>query len=128
MVAAVRCRASLDVGVEAVFMGAAPGYRLEKMAQTGKTADAAEDVKRRGGGREEADVERGGAAGRGNAVERLLEEVRREFSGLPVYIGVEEGYVKRTALWTGNSSENTPRLAEGSALDSTGGVKPLKAS
>jgi hypothetical protein len=33
-------------------------------------------------------------------VERVLEEVRREFSGLPVYVGVEEGYVyvKRTAL------------------------------
>ncbi len=30
-------------------------------------------------------------------LERLLEEVRREFSGLPVYVGVEEGYVKRTA-------------------------------
>jgi len=29
----------------------------------------------------------------------LLEKVRREFSGLPVYVGVEEGYVyvKRTA-------------------------------
>jgi len=26
-----------------------------------------------------------------------LEEVRREFSGLPFYVGVEEGYVKRTA-------------------------------
>jgi hypothetical protein len=28
-----------------------------------------------------------------------LEEVRREFSGLPVYVGVEDGYVyvKRTA-------------------------------
>ena len=26
-----------------------------------------------------------------------MEEVRREFSGLPVYVGVEEGYVKRTA-------------------------------
>jgi hypothetical protein len=23
--------------------------------------------------------------------------LRREFSGLPVYVGVEEGYVKRTA-------------------------------
>jgi hypothetical protein len=36
---------------------------------------------------------------RGDAVERLLEGVRREFSGLPVYVGVEEGYVyvKRTA-------------------------------
>jgi hypothetical protein len=33
----------------------------------------------------------------GDWVERLLEEVRREFSGLPVYVGVEEGYVKRTA-------------------------------
>jgi hypothetical protein len=32
-------------------------------------------------------------------VERLLEEVRREFSGLPVYVGVEDRhvYVKRTA-------------------------------
>jgi len=30
-------------------------------------------------------------------VERVLEEVRREFSGLPVYVGVEDGYVKRTA-------------------------------
>jgi hypothetical protein len=82
-------------------MGTAPGYRLEKTAQTGKTADAeaAKDCKHRDGGREEADVERGGAAGRGNAVERLLEEVRREFSGLPVYVGVEDGYVyvKRTA-------------------------------
>jgi len=27
----------------------------------------------------------------------MLEEVRREFSGLPVYVGVEEVYVKRTA-------------------------------
>ncbi len=100
-VAAVRCRVSLDLGVEAVFEGVAPGYRLKKTAQTGKTADAdaAEDVKHRDGGREEADVERGDAAVRGNAVERLLEEVRREFSGLPVYVGVEDGYVyvKRTA-------------------------------
>jgi hypothetical protein len=31
-VAAVRCRAALDVGVEAVFEGAAPGYRLEEAA------------------------------------------------------------------------------------------------
>jgi hypothetical protein len=32
-------------------------------------------------------------------VERLLEEVRREFSGLPFYVGVEDRhvYVKRTA-------------------------------
>jgi len=64
------------VGVEAVFMGTAPAYRLEKTAQAGKTA-----------------------AVRGDAVERLLKEVRREFSGLPVYVGVEDGYVyvKRTA-------------------------------
>ncbi len=64
------------MGVEAVFMGAAPAYRLEKTAQAGKTA-----------------------AGRGGWVERVLEEVRREFSGMPVYIGVAEGYVyvKRTA-------------------------------
>jgi len=100
-IAAVRCRAALDVGVEAVFEGAAPGYRLEEAAQAGKTADtgATEDVKRRGGGEEAAGVKRRGAAVRGDAVERLLEEVRREFSGLPVYVGVEEGYVyvKRTA-------------------------------
>jgi hypothetical protein len=100
-IAAVRCKAALDVGVEAVFMGVAPGYRLEKTAQAGKTADAGvtEDVKRRGGGEEAAGVERRGAAVRGDAVERVLEEVRREFSGLPVYVGVEEGYVyvKRTA-------------------------------
>jgi hypothetical protein len=122
-IAAVRCRASLDVGLEAVYVGAAPGYRLEKTAQAGKTADAdaTEDVKHRDGGREEAEktatdaeeeagVERRGAAGRGVVsaggqrgkggwVERVLEEVRREFSNLPVYVGVEEGYVyvKRTA-------------------------------
>jgi hypothetical protein len=101
-IAAVRCIAALDLGVEAVFEGTAPGYRLEEAAQTGKIADAAEDVKHRDGGREEAGVERRGAAGRGvggGGVERLLEEVRRVFSGLPVYVGVEEGYVyvKRTA-------------------------------
>jgi hypothetical protein len=126
-VAAVRCRAALDVGVEVVFEGVAPGYRLEEAAQAGKTAGAAEDGKRRdsreeaaektatgaeaavgverrvgwrkGDGREEADVERKDAAGRGGGLERLLEEVRREFSGLPVYVGVEDGYVyvKRTA-------------------------------
>jgi hypothetical protein len=105
-VAAVRCRAALDLGVEAVYVGAAPGYRLEKTAQadTSKTAgagaeaaektatDAEAVVERRGGRR------RGGGEG-GGVVERLLEEVRREFSGLPVYVGVEEGYVyvKRTA-------------------------------
>ncbi len=41
-VAAVRCRAALDLGVEAVFMDTAPGYRLEKTAQAGKTAGAGE--------------------------------------------------------------------------------------
>jgi hypothetical protein len=116
-IAAVRCRAALDLGVEAVYVGAAPGYRLEEAAQTSKTAGAgaAEGVRRRGGGgetaektatdaEEEAGVERRGAAGRGVVsaggqrgeggwVERVLEEVRREFSGLPVYVGVEEGYV-----------------------------------
>ena len=39
-VAAVRCRAALDVGVEVVYVGAAPGYRLEEAAQAGKTAGA----------------------------------------------------------------------------------------
>jgi hypothetical protein len=68
------------VGVEAVFEGAAPGYRLEKTAGTGAAVGA---VRR---GEEE-----------GGLVERVLEEVRREFSALPVYVGVEDGYVKRTA-------------------------------
>jgi len=105
-VAAVRCRAALDLGVEAVFKGVAPSYELEEAAQADKTAGA-------GGGEEAAEktttgveaavgVERRGAAVRGvggGGVERVLEEVRREFSGLPVYVGVEEGYVyvKRTA-------------------------------
>jgi hypothetical protein len=109
-VAAVRCRTALDEGVEAVYVGAAPGYRIEKSTQadTGKTAGA--------GGGEAAEKAAAGAAGgvkrrsaaeaalderrdEEGVVERLLEEVRREFSGLPVYVGVEDGYVyvKRTA-------------------------------
>ena len=85
-IAAVRCRAALDVGVEAVFEGVSPGYRLEEAA--GK---AAEKVA--------TDAEAAADAGGDNEVERLLEEVRREFSGLPVYVGVEDGYVyvKKTA-------------------------------
>jgi hypothetical protein len=78
-VAAVRCRAALDL--EAIYVGAAPGYRLEKTAQAGKTADAAEDVKRRGGVVSAGDGRRRGEEG--GWVERLLEEVRREFSGFP---------------------------------------------
>jgi hypothetical protein len=35
---AVRCRAALDVGVEAVFEGTAPGYKLEKTAGAGAEA------------------------------------------------------------------------------------------
>jgi len=86
-VAAVRCRAALDVGVEAVFEGMAPGYRLEETA-------GAEAAEKTATGAEAALDER-----KGGWVERVLEEVRREFSGLPVYVGVEEGYVyvKRTA-------------------------------
>jgi hypothetical protein len=95
-VAAVRCRAALDVGVEAVFEGVSPGYRLEKtaVAEAAKEAttgaEAALDERRGGGGRRGEE---------GGWVERLLEGVRREFSGLPVYVGVEDGYVyvKRTA-------------------------------
>jgi hypothetical protein len=98
-VAAVRCRAALDLGVEAVYVGAAPGYRLP---QADKTADADAEAAEKTATDAEAVVERRGAAGRGvggGGVERVLEEVRREFSGLPVYVGVEEGYVyvKRTA-------------------------------
>jgi hypothetical protein len=95
-VAAIRRRAALDLGVEAVFESTAPGYRLEEAAgaetaeKTATGAEAAVGVERRGGRR------RGEEEG---WVERVLEEVRREFSGLPVYVGIEDGYVyvKRTA-------------------------------
>jgi hypothetical protein len=85
-VAAVRCRAALDLGVEAVFEGVSPDYRLEEAA--GK---AAEKVA--------TDAEAAADAGGDDEVKCLLEEVRREFSGLPVYVGVEDGYVyvKKTA-------------------------------
>ena len=100
-VAAVRCRAALDLGVEAVFEGVAPGYRLP---QADKTAGAGAEAAEKTATDAEAVVERrddrrrGGGEG-GGGVERVLEEVRREFSGLPVYVGVEDGYVyvKRTA-------------------------------
>jgi len=40
-VAAVRCRAALDLGVEAVFEGTAPGYRLKRrLRQTRQQAPA----------------------------------------------------------------------------------------
>jgi len=105
-VAAVRCRAALDLGVEAVYVGVALGYRLEKATQadTSKTASAGTEAAEKTATDAEAVVERRGGRRRGGGegggvVERLLEEVRREFSGLPVYVGVEDGYVyvKRTA-------------------------------
>ncbi len=106
-IVAVRCRAALDLGVEAVFTGVASSHRLEEAAQAGKTAGAgAEAAEKIATGAEAAvGVKRRDAAGRGvvstggGGVESLLEEVRREFSGLPAYVGVEEGYVyvKRTA-------------------------------
>jgi len=98
-VAAVRCRAALDFGVEAVFEGTAPGYRLEEAA--GKTASAGGAAEKVATGAEAVGaVHRGSRRGgeEEGVVERLLEEVRREFSGLPVCVGIEEGYVyvKRT--------------------------------
>ncbi len=87
-IAAVRCRAALDVGVEAVFEGVAPDYRLEKTAGGGEAAEKTAG----------AEVALDGRRGEeGGWVECVLEEVRREFSGLLVYVGVEDGYVKRTA-------------------------------
>ncbi len=75
-IAAVRCRAALDQGVETIYVGAAPGYRLEKTAQAGKTAGAAKDVK---GGEKAASVESAGDGRRRREeegwVERVLEEV-----------------------------------------------------
>jgi hypothetical protein len=102
-VAAVRCRAALDLGVEAIFTGVAPGYKLEEAA--GKTAGAEAEEKTATGAEAAVGVKRRSAAGRGvvstsgGRVERVLEEVRRGFSGLPVYVGVEDGYVyvRRTA-------------------------------
>jgi hypothetical protein len=98
-IAAVRCRAALDLGIEATFTGVASGYRLEETARTSKTAGAGTETTEKIATGAEAAV---GAVRRGEDggwVERLLEEVRREFSGLPVHVGVEEGcvYVKRTA-------------------------------
>jgi hypothetical protein len=168
-VAAVRCRAALDLGVDAVFEGTAPGYKFEEAAQadTGKTAGAgaAEGARRRGGGGEAAEktatsaeaavgverrvgrrrgggegggVERKDAAGRGvvstggGGVESLLEEVRREFSGLPVYVGVEEGYVyvRRTAPMDKRQfrkyTEACRRLGFRFDRRGEGWIKPLK--
>lgn len=88
------------MGVEAVYVGAAPGYRLEETAQAGKTAGTGAAAEKTETSAEAAvSVEHKDAAGRGGWVDRVLEEVKREFSGLPVYVGVEEGYVyvKRTA-------------------------------
>jgi len=94
-VVAVRCRAALDVGVEAVFEGTAPGYRLEKTA----SAEAAEKTATDAAGRSVVSDDSRRRGEEESGLERLLEEVRREFSGLPVYVGMEEGYVyvKRTA-------------------------------
>jgi len=39
-IAAVRWKAALDLSVDVVFTGVAPGYRLEKTAQAGGTAGA----------------------------------------------------------------------------------------
>jgi hypothetical protein len=102
-VAAVRCRAALDLGVEAVFEGVSLGYKLEKTAgagaETATGVEAALDERRDAAGRSVVSAgNRRRGEGRG-WVGRVLEEVRREFSGLPVYVGVEDGYVyvKRTA-------------------------------
>jgi hypothetical protein len=92
-IAAVRCRASLDIGVEAVFTGVAPGYRLEEAAS--KTAGAGGTAEKVATGAEAVGAVHRGEE-EGGWVKHVLEEVRREFSGLPVYVGVEDVYVKRT--------------------------------
>ncbi len=60
----------------------------EVAEKTATDAEATLDERRDGRRRGE---EEGGRVG------RLLEEVRRKFSSLLVYVGVEEGYVRRTA-------------------------------
>jgi hypothetical protein len=67
--AAVRCRAALDLGVETVFEGAALGYKLEKTAQASKTADETA-----GGGEKVAEKTATGA-------EAALDERRGEEEG-----------------------------------------------
>ncbi len=104
-IAAVRCRAALDVGVEAIFEGVSPGYKLEEAAgaeaaeKTSTSAEAALDERRGAAGRSVVSDSSRRRGEEESGLERLLEEVRREFSGLPVYVGVEDGYVyvKKTA-------------------------------
>lgn len=141
-IAVVRCRATLDLGVEAVFTGVASGYRLEEAAQTSKTANetaggwekvaektatsAAENIKRRGAAGRGVESAGGGRRRReeeGARLERLLEEVRREFSGLPVYVGVEDGYVyvTRTAPMDQRQFRRYLETCRGLALGSTRG-------
>jgi hypothetical protein len=95
-VAAVRCRAAPDLGVEAVYVGVAPGYKLENVhvdrsagAETATDAEATLDERR--GSRRKGEEEGGGGASFGGGEEGVLRP--------PVYVGVEDGYVyvKRTA-------------------------------
>ncbi len=64
-----------------------------------------------------------GVESAGGGVGRLLERVRREFSGLPVYVGVEDGYiyVKRTAPMDQKQFKRYIEACRRLALDSTGG-------
>ncbi len=89
-------------------MGVSLGYKLEEAA-----GGAAEETST---GAEAALDER-----RGGWVERLLEGVRREFSGLPVYVGVEEGYVKRTAPMDQRQFRKYLETCRRLGFDSTGG-------
>jgi hypothetical protein len=98
-VTAVRCRAALDLGVETLFEGTAPGFQPPRK-KTGPQAGAGRHEEGREAASRLAKGETGGGGGRATVdVELLVEEVRREFAGLPVYVGVEDGlvYVKRTA-------------------------------
>ncbi len=58
-------------------------------------------------------------------VERVLEEVRRKFSGLLVYVGVEDGYVKRTAPMDQRQFRRCLETCRRLGFGSTG-VKPLE--
>ncbi|MFZ8810528.1 MAG: hypothetical protein ACO2PN_20775, partial [Pyrobaculum sp.] len=73
-------------------------------------------VESAGGGRRRREEE-------GARLERLLEEVRREFSGLPVYVGVEDGYVyvTRTAPMDQRQFRRYLETCRGLALGSTRG-------
>jgi len=96
-----QARRQAPVGGEAAQAGKTAGAGAEAAEKIVAGAEAAVGVERRvgrrrgggkGGGVEHKDAAGDGVVSTGGGgLERFLEEVRREFSGLPVYVGVGEG-------------------------------------